>query len=308
MFLLFCFLYIRFHTSFNMHESFVSYLINEKRSSPHTVEAYRNDLLQFASFLKFSYETEDVSKATHQQIRSWIASMLNEKYDSRSVNRKLSTLKTYFKFLKREGSIEKNPMLKVVAPKTSKKLPVFVEEAKMDLLLDEIAFEEGFEGQRDKLIIELFYFSGIRLSELMGIKETDIDYHNLSLKVLGKRSKERIIPLPPVLLTKIRTFQTLRKEAGIDNPLLFTTKKGEKTYPKLVYNIVNHYLSQVTSLTKKSPHVIRHTFATTMLNNGADLNAIKELLGHANLSATQVYTHNTFEKIKNIYKQAHPRA
>jgi integrase/recombinase XerC len=220
------------------------------------------------------------------------------------VNRKISTLKTYFKFLIREKEISESPMLKIVAPKSKKRLPIFIEENQIENLLNEVEFDEGFIGERDKLIIELFYVTGIRLSELVNIKISDVDFNNNLIKVLGKRNKERLIPLSISIVNELEFFI---KKYDL-NQYLFTNLGGTKVYNKLVYRVVKKYISKISSVSKKSPHILRHTFATHMLNNGADINAIKELLGHANLSATQVYTHNTIGKLKSIYKQAHPRA
>lgn len=287
-------------------DSFIQYLQFEKRFSHHTVTAYSGDLDQFYLFLEQTYQLKDISEVNHMLIRSWIVQMMEQKISPRSINRKITTLKTFYKFLLRQGLVTENPMLKIQAPKTSKRLPVFVEKEKMDQLLDHISFEDDEEGRRNKLIIELFYATGMRLSELINLKLKDIDFHASQLKVLGKRNKERIIPFGNELKNKIRSYQELRNTGN--NEYLLLTVSGKKMYEKLVYNIVKQYLSLVTTIDKKSPHVLRHTFATHMLNNGADLNAIKELLGHANLSATQVYTHNTVEKLKNIHKQAHPKA
>jgi integrase/recombinase XerC len=239
-------------------------------------------------------------------IRSWIVSLMEQKISSRSVNRKITTLKTFYKFLLRQKVVADNPMLKIQSPKTSKRLPVFVEKEKMDILLDNIEFGNDEEGVRNKLIIEMFYSTGMRLSELINLKHKNVDLSSGQLKVLGKRNKERIIPFNNELKSKIEEYLNTQKRKT--NETLFTTADGKKMYEKLVYKIVKQYLSLVTTIDKKSPHVLRHTFATHMLNNGADLNSIKELLGHANLSATQVYTHNTVEKLKNIHKQAHPKA
>lgn len=288
-----------------VRDRFLRYIRDEKRYSPHTLKAYQSDLEQFYSFID-SHEISEVKYITHHIIRSWIVDLIESSNSNRSVNRKLSTLKTYFKFLLKEGEIKTNPMLKVLPPKTSKRLPVFLEQDSMDVLLNEVIFKDGFNGIRDKLIIELFYATGMRLSELSNLKISDINFVNLTLKVLGKRNKERIIPFDQRLGDLIIKYIESRKELDSHSSYLFITKKQEKIYDKLVYRIVNSYLSKVTSLTKKSPHVLRHTFATHMLNQGADLNAIKEILGHANLSATQVYTHNTIDKLKSIYKTAHP--
>ncbi len=287
-------------------EDFINYIRFEKRFSNHTITAYQNDLQQFADYIQITYNTNNSADINHLIIRSWIVDMMNKKISSRSVTRKITTLKTFYRFLIRQKIVLENPMQKIQAPKTSKRLPVFVEKQKMDILLDNVEFGDDFQGQRNKLIIELFYSTGIRLSELINLKIGDIDLYNNQLKVLGKRNKERIIPFNTTLKKQIETY-LLEKNKIESSEILFITTKGKKIYEKLVYNIVKSYLSQITTIDKKSPHVLRHTFATHMLNNGADLNAIKDLLGHANLSATQIYTHNTVEKLKNIHKQAHPR-
>ena len=288
-----------------LQNKFITYLSSEKRFSEHTIKSYATDLKQFTSFLSSEFQIiDEINEISFQIIRTWIASLLEKGINPRSVNRKISTLKTYFKFLIREGELVENPMMKVVAPKSKKRLPVFIEEDQIASLLNEVQFEEGFVGQRNKLIIELFYFTGIRLSELINIKISDVDFNNQSIKVLGKRNKERIIPLSSNFLNDLNLFIKANKQ----NKYLFTNLEGDKLYNKLVYRLVNKYIGEISSVNKKSPHILRHTFATHMLNNGADINAIKELLGHANLSATQVYTHNTIEKLKTVYKQAHPRA
>ena len=284
---------------------FITYLSSEKRFSEHTIESYATDLKQFTSFLSAEFQIiDEINEISFQIIRTWIASLLEKGINPRSVNRKISTLKTYFKFLIREGELIENPMTKVVAPKSKKRLPVVIEEDQIASLLNEVEFEIGFVGQRNKLIIELFYVTGIRLSELINIKISDVDLNNQSIKVLGKRNKERIIPLSSNVVNDLNNFI----ENNQQNKYLFTNLDGNKLYTKLVYRLVNKYIGEISSVNKKSPHILRHTFATHMLNNGADINAIKELLGHANLSATQVYTHNTIEKLKTVYKQAHPRA
>jgi len=288
-----------------LQNKFITYLSSEKRFSEHTIKSYTTDLKQFTSFLSSEFQIiDEINEISFQIIRTWIASLLEKGINPRSVNRKISTLKTYFKFLIREGELIENPMMKVVAPKSKKRLPVFIEEDQIASLLNEVQFEKGFVGQRNKLIIELFYVTGIRLSELINIKISDVDFNNQSIKVLGKRNKERIIPLSSQVVNDLNIFI----ENNQKNKYLFTNLEGEKLYNKLVYRLVNKYIGEISSVNKKSPHILRHTFATHMLNNGADINAIKELLGHANLSATQVYTHNTIEKLKTVYKQAHPRA
>jgi integrase/recombinase XerC len=232
--------------------------------------------------------------------------MMEEGYEPSSVHRKSSTLKSFFKFLMVNGFLEKSPMDLVPLPKRKKNLPKFIDQKSLDVLLNELEFPNNYEGKRDKLIIDLFYQTGIRQSELIELKVSDVDFSQQQIKVLGKRNKERIIPISSSLIETIKEFMTYRKTDYVVNLILTTV--GKKLYPKLVYKIVNKYLSKVTTLSQRSPHVLRHSFATHMLNNGAELNSIKELLGHVNLSATQVYTHNSMEKIKIIYKQAHPRA
>lgn len=286
-------------------QKFISYLSSERRLSQNTIISYSNDLDQFHYFLNEHFNiTSQISEVSFHIVRSWVANLFENGVQPRSINRKISTLKTFFKYLEREELIDANPMLKVVGPKASKNLPLFVKENEIKLLLEEVTFDEGFIGKRDKLIIEIFYLTGMRLTELINIKLTDLDFHNKSIKVIGKRNKERIIPLSDSILTSIQSFIN---EFDLKE-FLITNSKGNKVYSKLVYRVVRKYLSKITSINKKSPHILRHTFATHMLNNGADINAIKDLLGHSNLNATQVYTHNTVEKLKSIYKQAHPRA
>lgn len=288
-----------------LQNKFITYLSSEKRFSEHTVKSYTTDLKQFTSFLCDEFQIIDnIVEVRFQIIRTWIASLLEKGISPRSVNRKISTLKSYFKFLIREGVILENPMVKLVAPKSKKRLPIFIEEEQIASLLNEVQFEDGFTGERNKLIIELFYVTGIRLSELINIKILDVNFQSQVIKVLGKRNKERLIPLSSNVLEELKSFID---KYQIDY-FLFANEDGKKLYTKLVYRIVNKYIGKISSVNKRSPHILRHTFATHMLNNGADINAIKELLGHVNLSATQVYTHNTIEKLKTVYKQAHPRA
>jgi integrase/recombinase XerC len=247
---------------------------------------------------------------TFHDIRAWIVSLLENNYATVSVHRKISCLRVYFRFLRKEGIIKSDPLQKVVLPKRKKMLPVFVEEESMNQLLDNFSFGEGFEGISKRTIIEMLYSTGMRRSELIGLRDIDVDLEEGTVKVTGKRNKQRIIPLVKPFIRRLVEYIKMRNEqftSGSDG-WFFVTEKGNKLYEKYVYNTVNGYLAMVTTIEKKSPHILRHTFATHMLNHGADLNSIKELLGHANLSATQIYTHNTFEKLKKIYKQAHPRA
>ena len=285
-------------------DEFLNYIKSEKRYSDLTIISYKTDLVQFNSFLLKFFSITNPNKVDFKIVRSWISSLVESDLQSSSINRKISALKSFYRFLEISDYSTHNPTLKIITPKISKKLPVFVEKSNINELLDKDFFENDFCGHRDKLIIEVFYFTGIRLTELLNIRLNDIDYINSSLKVLGKRNKERIIPLAYNLLNKIKLFV---KNYNLDN-YLFANKDKNKLYPKKVYRIVNKYISLVSSVKKKSPHILRHSFATHMLNNGADLNAIKELLGHANLSATQIYTHNTIAKLKAVYKQAHPRS
>jgi len=290
-------------------QNFEHYLKFEKRFSNHTSRAYIDDLNQFRQYLSEHYNIHNIYEVDYQIVRSWIVMLLESDISPRSANRKISSLKSFYRYLLKNNEVTKNPMLKVTAPKTSKKLPLFVEQEKMNALFDESLFENSFTGHRDKTILELFYGTGMRLSELCNITLQNINMYQSQIKVLGKRNKERIIPLTDNLKKVISTYIEMRNQLqDVQSDFLFVTDKGKKTYPKLVYRIVNYYLNLVTTQHKKSPHVLRHTFATHMLNNGAELNAIKEILGHANLSATQVYTHNTVEKLKKVYKQAHPRA
>ncbi len=290
-------------------EDFIKYLQFEKRYSNHTVRAYRNDLNQFFDHVQQNCDTEDIKSITHKEVRSWIAECVDHNISERTINRKISTLQSYFRYLMRMGYIQLNPMVKVYRPKVGRRIPYFVNENQMELLLSEEIFSGDFFGKRDQVIIEMLYQTGIRLSELINLRDSDIDHEKHQIRILGKRSKERIIPITKALYHLITDYQKSRDEkfSRMGHDYLIVTDKGRKVYEKFVYRKVRKYLTYITTIEKKSPHVLRHTFATHMLNRGADLNAIKELLGHANLSATQVYTHSTFEKLKKIYKQAHPR-
>jgi integrase/recombinase XerC len=291
-------------------ESFLQYLQTEKRYSLHTVRSYLNDLDQFYYFLSSLGLPDNPSEVTSHDIRAWIVSMLDNNYSTVSVHRKISCLRVFYRYLRKEGVIKSDPLEKVVLPKRKKNLPVFVEEEAMDKLLDNYSFGDGLAGIRNRTIIEMLYLTGMRRSELIGLRDMDVDLSDGSVKVTGKRNKQRIIPLIKPFIQRLEDYIKVRNEnvTTEGNGWFFITDKGNKLYDKYVYNTVNSYLNIVTTIEKKSPHVLRHTFATHLLNHGADLNSIKELLGHANLSATQIYTHNTFEKLKKIYKQAHPRA
>lgn len=285
-------------------KEFIQYLSSEKRFSPHTLKSYTTDLSQFLYYLKKEFQITDIQEVNFHLIRSWVAFLLEKGFSARTVTRKISTLKTYFRFLLRISVISENPILKITPPKTKKRLPIFIPEKNMHQLLDEISFEDSFQGNRDRLILEFFYATGVRLSELINIKIIDFDFYKDSVKILGKRDKERIIPLAPKLINNVKDFLSRHNR----EVYLFTTFDGNKLYHKKVYRIVKKYIKLISSIDKRSPHILRHTFATHMLNNGADIKAIKELLGHANLSATQLYTHNSIDKLKKIHKQAHPRA
>ena len=289
-------------------EEFLNYLQAEKRYASHTVKAYKTILNQFHAFcLENGKEGMDLYFRT---IRSWVVFQMDAGISPRTVNKKLAALSTFCKYLIREGKLESNPVERVLKPKMNKRNPVFVEQSSMDMLLENYEFGKDFEGKRNRLIIDLLYQTGMRRSELLGLRTWSVDEHVKSLKVRGKRNKERLIPINDSLSEAIEQYKKLRTQVVKENKedALFVTSKGGPAYESMIYRIVKKYLAMVTTLDKKSPHVLRHTFATHMLNDGADLNAIKEILGHANLSATQVYTHNTFEKLKSIYNQAHPRA
>ncbi|MDZ4204771.1 MAG: tyrosine-type recombinase/integrase [Bacteroidales bacterium] len=292
-------------------DTFLQHLATEKHYSLLTVKAYRKDLEQFFAYLSENYDITNAAHADHYIIRSWLASLFEDGISPRSINRKLSALKTFYKFLQGQHAIADNPMGKVVSPKATKKLPEFIDKESMDRLFSEIVFKEGFVGARDRLVLEILYSTGMRVSELVALQEKDVDLSLGQMRVTGKRNKQRVIPFGPNLGKQISEYiYIIRREVAIQgsNNFLITTNNGQKAYPRLIYGIVHKYLALVTTKTKKSPHVLRHTFATLMLNNGADLNAIKELLGHASLAATQVYTHNTIDRLKKIYQQAHPKA
>ncbi|MBR9832618.1 tyrosine-type recombinase/integrase [bacterium] len=292
-----------------MLKKFIDFLRNEKRCSENTILAYQNDLVQFSEFLEEQYSIKlEEEEIFSDHIRSWMVFMVDSGISSRTINRKMTTLKSYFKFLLQKKIVNANPTYKIRSLKNHRKLPQFVSEKEMFQLFDSYFVEDSYECSRDRIILELFYATGIRLSELINLKFRDIDYSKGVMKVLGKRNKERFVPLYTDLLQRLSALQMLNQELVSNADFVFLTKKGTKIYSRLVYRIVNTYLSQASNSEKRSPHVLRHTFATHLLNNGAELNTIKELLGHTSLAATQVYTHNSIEKLKKIYQQAHPRA
>ena len=291
-------------------KSFTDYLLLEKNYSKLTVVAYENDLESFKEFIKTEYDTNAIQNVNYPQIRNWIVSMVEKNISNRSINRKVSALNTYYKFLLKTGDIQLNPLSKHRALRTSKKIQVPFSENEIAMVLDELHFENNFEGIRNRLIIELFYSTGIRRIELVQLKFTSVDFDNKTLKVLGKRNKERIVPLIKPVLETLTKYIKSRSELEniLDDDNLFLTKKGVKIYETLVYRIINDYFSIASSKVKKSPHILRHSFATHLLNQGADLNAVKELLGHSSLAATQVYTHNSIAELKKVHINAHPRS
>lgn len=290
--------------------SFLTYISHEKRYSQHTIISYQTDLSQFETYIQNTFAL-NIPDIKHIHIRSYMVDLMELKSSAATINRKISALRSFYKFLLREDKIVQNPMLLVKAPKIPKHLPVFIETQKIDNLLDSSEFfDESFISIRDQLVIELLFGTGMRLAELLQLKETDIDIYGGTIKVLGKRNKERIIPINKQLINQLNSYVELKKLQNFNNKLLnlIVTNTGAAAYSKLVYRIVSSYLSLVSTSDKKSPHVLRHSYATSLLNAGADLNAIKELLGHSSLAATQVYTHNSIERLKTIYKQAHPKA
>ncbi|WP_113923957.1 tyrosine-type recombinase/integrase [Cognataquiflexum aquatile] len=294
-----------------MTDSFINYLEFEKRASRHTVLAYRKDLEQFSKFCSISFEKEDISTADHPEIRAWIIDLVDQGLSSTSVNRKIATLRSFYKFLMRSGEITKDPTYKLRALKTPKRLPEFVQEDAIDKVLDELQFEPDFDGQRDKMVMEFLYLTGVRLSELLELRWKDIDLAGEGVKVLGKRKKERIIPITKGLKKNIVSYRKVFQETFSnlqDSDYFIVINHKEQAYPMKIYRIVREHLDLFAQTTKRSPHLLRHTFATHLLNKGADLNAVKDLLGHANLAATQVYTHNSMEKLKAVFEQAHPKA
>jgi len=289
---------------------FVEYLSFEKRYSGHTIRAYHDDLTSFADYIRQEFGGMALQEITPAVVRSWLASLKEAGLASRSVNRKISSLRSFYKFQLRMGTVGQTPMTAIVAPKSARRLPVFVERGAMEELFGEVQFPDDWEGRTDRVLLALLYQTGIRLSELIRLKEAQVDAGNRTIKVLGKGNKERVIPISGELATVLRDYKEDKRgrfEAP-DTDVLLVGPKGRQLYPAYVYRAVRAYLAKVTTIDKKSPHVLRHTFATHLMNAGAELNSVKELLGHASLAATQVYTHNTIEKLKDVYKNAHPKA
>ncbi|HEX6333634.1 MAG TPA: tyrosine-type recombinase/integrase [Flavisolibacter sp.] len=289
-------------------QSFISYLKFEKRYSVHTVTSYETDLLHFFRYINDQYGDTPVPDLSHIYIRSWLASLKDEGLRSKSINRKISTLKSFFRYQIRMGVVKQSPMTKIIAPKNEKRLPHYVADRDMETLFRHVEFPDDWQGRTDRLLMVILYSTGMRLSELIQLKESQVNPAGRTIKVLGKGNKERILPIAPEVMRDIESYLAGKREAFPGTESLLVNASGRPLAPRAVYTSVRKYLSLVTTIEKKSPHVLRHTFATHLTNNGADLNAVKDLLGHSSLAATQVYTHNTIEKLKNIHKKAHPKA
>jgi integrase/recombinase XerC len=291
-------------------QPFIEYLKFEKRYSQHTIISYQADLISFFDYILHQYGDTPLNSLSHLYIRSWLASLKDEGLSARSINRKISSLKSFFKYNLKRGVISQSPMGKVISPKNQQRLPEFIKEKDLKTLIQHVEFGDDWSGKTDRLLIILFYNTGIRLSELINLKRTQVNLATHSIKVLGKGNKERILPISPELKNSLQTYirDSDKEFPNFEKEYLLHNEKGRQLGARKVYSIVTGYLSQVTTAEKRSPHVLRHSFATHLMNNGADLNAVKELLGHSSLAATQVYTHNTIEKLKEIYKKSHPKA
>lgn len=289
-------------------QPFLDYLKFEKRYSQHTLLSYQNDLEQFFAYLASQFDAPALNKVTSMYIRSWLAELKEGGLSSKSINRKISTLRSFFKYQMKTGSLEQTPMTTVTAPRVNKRLPVFVEQKDMALLFEHVAFSDDWQGRTERLVLELFYHTGMRLSELINLKESQLDAAQSQVKVLGKGNKERILPVSAELMQSLKDYVQDKPIKGSGIQQVFVTEKGKALQPRSVYAFVKKYLAQVTTIQKKSPHILRHSFATHLMNNGAELNAVKELLGHSSLAATQIYTHNTIEKLKEVFQKAHPKA
>jgi len=294
----------------NALQRFIDYLKFQKRYSPHTIISYQNDLVSFFDFTELTYGQTTLQEIKPVFVRSWLAQLKEKGLESKSINRKISSLKSFFKYQLKEQALEVSPMATIISPKLNKRLPQFVEKEDIDTLFSYVEFPDNWQGRTERVLLQLFYNTGIRQAELVSLKESQVDGSKKVIKVLGKGNKERIIPVSEALEGILKKYMADKRIFFEDynEDVLLVNLKGKKLYPKYVYNVVNKYLSKITTISKKSPHVLRHTFATHLMNNGADLNAVKELLGHSSLAATQIYTHNSIEKLKDIHKKAHPKA
>ncbi|QTE22365.1 tyrosine-type recombinase/integrase [Polaribacter cellanae] len=289
-------------------ESFLEYLSLEKQYSKHTVTAYKTDLLSFKDFCETEYDLENLLEVHYPIVRSWVVNLVDLGISNRSINRKATSITSFYKYLQRTGQIEGNPLSKFKALKVEKKVQVPFSQREINEVIKSISLQEDFVSIRNKLIVELFYSMGLRRIELINIKESDVNFSDNTIKIIGKRNKERFAPILGSVLETLRKYLELKKQYQSTKDVLFITEKGNKIYETLVYRIINSYFSQVSSKVKKSPHILRHSFATHLLNEGANLNSVKELLGHSSLASTQVYTHNSLDAIKKVYNQAHPRS
>ena len=297
-------------TNQSLIQAFLNYLTFQKRYSPHTIVSYQNDLTGFFDFIELQFGSTKIDEINASFVRTWLAGMKESGMESKSLNRKISSLKSFFKYQLKQGVVLTSPMATIISPKVKKRLPQYVAEKDIHTLFSHVEFPDNWEGKTHRLLLQLFYNTGMRQAELVNLTESQVDISNGNIKVLGKGNKERVLPISKDLMLLVVNYQEGKRSQfeHFDNVLLLVNGKGKRLYPKYVYNVVRQYLSSVTTIDKKSPHVLRHTFATHLMNNGADLNAVKELLGHSSLAATQVYTHNTIEKLKDVYKKAHPKA
>ncbi len=291
-------------------QHFIDYLKFQKRYSQHTIISYQTDIQAFFDFLELTFGSTPLTDIKATYVRTWLASLKDQGLQAKSINRKISSLKSFFKYQLKEAAVQVSPMTSIISPKMNKRLPQFVEKANINTLFSYVEFPDNWQGKTDRVLLQLFYNTGIRQAELVALKESQVDHFKKSIKVLGKGNKERIIPVSGELLDVLKIYMAEKRQLfeKYDAEVLLISEKGKQLYPKYVYNAVNKYLSKITTISKKSPHVLRHTFATHLMNSGADLNAVKELLGHSSLAATQIYTHNSIEKLKDIHKKAHPKA
>lgn len=291
-------------------QAFLDYLSFQKRYSPHTIVSYQNDLTGFFDFIDLQFGSTTIAEINASFVRSWLASMKESGMESKSLNRKISSLKSFFKYQLIQGAVLTSPMVTIISPKVKKRLPQFVDEKDIQTLFSHVSFPDNWEGSTHRLLLALFYNTGIRQAELVNLKESQIDIGNGNIKVVGKGNKERVLPISKDMMLSILAYMKGKRShfEQFDAVILLVNGKGKALYPKYVYNVVKQYLTSITTIDKKSPHVLRHSFATHLMNNGADLNAVKELLGHSSLAATQIYTHNTIEKLKDVYNKAHPKA